>query len=537
MQLVLLKDGLKVDAIKSKFLRVPNFFKYFIIFLRVYYSPLGCNHLSTYTLQYITFTVNTPDINSIRTIFISFLFSILSLLSIHTEGQVVINELGIASTNDQGTGGEFVELFNKSGCDVDISCYVLMYSGTTYRAAGWSVTIPSGTILTPGQYYLIGGHNSNYFNPFGSATWKNGVKGITRTWKNTYGTYGNDLADLDLGTAYTSGKDIIIGNMLNNTGGQITLFNTNGSVASSLVYNSGNNSGSYPATFNPTGCTLTTSIDPITAEITYDGSDFTSYRAGLYIDASGNPQVSYNEPVNSPTPGKPNLSPIVTASAPAITTHPVSQADCKGNSVEFTAFFSATVPVTYQWQSSLDNGVTWTNISGASGYTSASPITFIAINIGVSGSNINLTQYRVIITDAYGCILTSNSAVLTVNEITGITPVNTQTTICEGQSFSFTVTTSGNPPSSYQWKKDGVNLTDGTVNGVTINGAASATLIVTNASTAQTTSSTTGYQVTVVFPISTPNNNGTGATTCSVTSSLIRKVTVNPKPTPIIYHN
>ncbi len=223
---------------------------------------------------------------------------------------------------------------------------------------------------------------------------------------------------------------------------------------------------------------------------------------------------------------------------PIITSHPVSQADCKGNSVvDFSAAFSPVGTVTYQWQSSTD-GITWTNISGAwpnitgaSGTTSTSPVSLSVGNIGVGGANgvnLNGTQYRVVISDANSCIVTSNAATLTVNEITGISPGATTTTttvICEGSAFTFTASTSGNAPNSYQWKKDGVNLTNGTVNGVVTSGATSATLTVTNASPSETGS----YQVTVIFPITVPNNNGPGVTTCSETSSVTRDVTVNPK--------
>jgi hypothetical protein len=74
-----------------------------------------------------------------------------------------------------------------------------------------------------------------------------------------------------------------------------------------------------------------------------------------------------------------------------ITTQPLSQTDCKGNGVEFSAVFNAGgATVTYQWESSPD-GVTWTpigvwpNISGASGSTNTSPIILTVNNVGVGG--------------------------------------------------------------------------------------------------------------------------------------------------------
>src|SRR5436190_2825884 len=92
-------------------------------------------------------------------------FALLLLLLLNSNvsrAQIVINEIGIgAPSGDAAGGGEFTELFNKSGCAVNIGCYVLAYSGTSVGAAGWSVTIPAGTMLGPGQFYLIGGHGSS----------------------------------------------------------------------------------------------------------------------------------------------------------------------------------------------------------------------------------------------------------------------------------------------------------------------------------------------------------------------------------------
>ena len=89
----------------------------------------------------------------------AFVLLILSTLFIETRShaQIVINEIGIsASSSNMGLGGEFVELFNKSGCTVNIGCYVLTYSGTSsfLGASGWSVVVPSPscpTTLLPQQ--------------------------------------------------------------------------------------------------------------------------------------------------------------------------------------------------------------------------------------------------------------------------------------------------------------------------------------------------------------------------------------------------
>src|SRR6187402_312910 len=118
---------------------------------------------------------------------LAYVLLILSTLFIEnrSHAQIVINELGISSSvtsADAAGGGEFVELFNKSGCTINIGCYVLVYSGTSsvLGASGWSVTIPAGTMLGPGQYYLIGGHGSNLI---AQASWTNGTP-VGSTWIN-----------------------------------------------------------------------------------------------------------------------------------------------------------------------------------------------------------------------------------------------------------------------------------------------------------------------------------------------------------------
>ena len=85
---------------------------------------------------------------------------ILLLFSISAEAgfpQVVINEVGIAPT--AGNGGQFAELYNRSGCIIDLSCYTLVFSSTSgsNNPTGWTVKIPSGKTIAAGGYFLIGG--------------------------------------------------------------------------------------------------------------------------------------------------------------------------------------------------------------------------------------------------------------------------------------------------------------------------------------------------------------------------------------------
>jgi hypothetical protein len=65
-------------------------------------------------------------------------------------GRVVINEMLPWPGNTCDNKSEFVELFNLGPGPVNIGCYIL-------SDGDYSITIPPGTIIYPGQYYVISG--------------------------------------------------------------------------------------------------------------------------------------------------------------------------------------------------------------------------------------------------------------------------------------------------------------------------------------------------------------------------------------------
>ena len=78
-------------------------------------------------------------------------FLILGSLSAQN-GRVVINEMLPWPGNSCGTTAEFVELYNMGPGPVNIGCHIL-------SDGDFSITIPAGTILQPGQFYVIAGQN------------------------------------------------------------------------------------------------------------------------------------------------------------------------------------------------------------------------------------------------------------------------------------------------------------------------------------------------------------------------------------------
>ena len=144
---------------------------------------------------------------------IAFLFN----PSITVNGQVVINEVnvnppgGTASSiqsvkvcTASTSGTEYIELYNKSDCPVDVSCYIIGWNQGT-NALNGSFRIPSGTSIPAKSFISIGGPNSGA----------------------TYNLY-----------TYCSSTNLNTGNTrwyLNNGDGYVCLYNAAGSAVD-LVY-------------------------------------------------------------------------------------------------------------------------------------------------------------------------------------------------------------------------------------------------------------------------------------------------------------
>src|SRR5438552_2538987 len=127
--------------------------------------------------------------------------------------------------------------------------------------------------------------------------------------------------------------------------------------------------------------------------------------------------------------------------APSITQQPSAATRCEGQSVTFSVSASGVAPLTYQWL--IDGG----DIVGATN----SAYTIASVTAADAGS------YTVVVVNVCGSAA-SNPAALTVN-----TPTSASAPIdlirCTGQSASFSVTASGTGPISYQWTKNGTNIT------------------------------------------------------------------------------
>ncbi|OAB47378.1 S-layer homology domain-containing protein [Paenibacillus antarcticus] len=161
------------------------------------------------------------------------------------------------------------------------------------------------------------------------------------------------------------------------------------------------------------------------------------------------------------------------AATPVIEPQPEDETVTEGETATFTvqATASDNGTLTYQWQESTDNGVSWNDLDGK---TNAS-YTTEALVIADTGS-----KYRIVVTNTKGAgtaTATSNVATLTVNEAAVGPTITTQPqnqTVIEGQTASFMIVAEGTSPLTYQWKKDGIDISEATAPMLTISKAQAA---------------------------------------------------------------
>jgi len=228
-----------------------------------------------------------------------------------------------------------------------------------------------------------------------------------------------------------------------------------------------------------------------------ESTTFTTRFAPTAIgDASGSLMITKTqEAAPNVTNGSAVVTPLITTNqesismsgagvpvTPSITTQPVSQTVTAGQTATFLVAASGEAPLSYQWQK---NG---TSITGATSTTYTTPATATSD----SGS-----QFIVVVSNSAGNV-TSNVATLTVNAA-GLAPsITTQPisqTVTAGQTATFSVSSIGTAPLTYQWRK----------NGTSISGATSSSY-----NTPAATASDSGSQFTVVV------SNSTGNVTSSV---------------------
>jgi hypothetical protein len=175
------------------------------------------------------------------------------------------------------------------------------------------------------------------------------------------------------------------------------------------------------------------------------GATSASYTTPATTAADNGAQFSVTVTNSLGTATSNNATLTVTA-PPTISSHPSSQTVTAGQTATFSVTATGGAPLTYQWRK---NG---SNISGATSASYTTPATTAADN----GA-----QFSVVVTNPVGN-RTSNAATLTVVSAPSITSQPTNRTVTAGQTAAFSVTAAGTGPLSYQWRKNGSNISGAT---------------------------------------------------------------------------
>ncbi len=319
-------------------------------------------------------------------------FLFFSCLTSAVASQVVINEVGIAPAS--GAGSQFTELFNRSGCAIDLSCYTLVFSSTSGggNPTGWTIKIPSGKSVAAGGYFVIGG-------TAGSAGVTGGTGYPTGGVVNSF----TGTADVDVGTTQMTAnavymKQFLSAGSFSNTKGQLTLLDANGNVAASVSYNNGNTTGSYPLSaytscnLSGNGQGLNNIPNPGPSAANVNATFSAATVQGIYVNSSGAYAIE-----TSLTPGTSNAGNggSQLCSGPVLNTVSNAALCISGNNQNVSLSYSTSnAPTSYSFN-----------------WTAAAAVYFTAVSNATLGANISILvpantpagTYNGFLTLANGC--------------------------------------------------------------------------------------------------------------------------------------
>jgi sugar lactone lactonase YvrE len=237
-----------------------------------------------------------------------------------------------------------------------------------------------------------------------------------------------------------------------------------------------------------------------------------SFPAGVAVDGSGNVYIADygNNAIKEFVP------------PPSISSQPQNTSATVGQTGPATFTVSATgSALSYQWQISTDNGVSFTDLNNGTGVTGATTSSLALSGFSTTGS----AEYDVVITDGTGASVTSNAANFTINAAPAITTQPTNATATSGQSGpeSFVIAASGGTGAlTVQWE---ISTTDGASfsslsNGNGIAGASSTTL----------TLSGLGVTGAAVYRAVVTDANGVTATSNPATLTVNARPSIETQP-------
>ncbi len=165
-----------------------------------------------------------------------------------------------------------------------------------------------------------------------------------------------------------------------------------------------------------------------------------------------------------------------------ITGQPANQSGYTGGTAAFTVATFGGAPVSYQWQ---QNGI---NLTNGGGFSGANAATLTLSNVTVNDAAV----YTVVVSNAVNSITSDDAILEVILSPPAITAQPLSQTCVVGMTVTLNVTAVADQPFSYQWRKDGTNLTDGgavsgsatsalTISNITLAGAGTYSVVVSNA--------------------------------------------------------
>jgi len=193
-------------------------------------------------------------------------------------------------------------------------------------------------------------------------------------------------------------------------------------------------------------------------EVVQFASDPTLTLNNVTPNNAGNYTVVITSPSGSVTSSVASLTVVLPL-------EPANQTVMAGGTATFSVSISSTLPLSFQWQK---DGINLTESGNISGLTTTN---LVLTNIGANAAG----NYTVVITSLYGSI---TSSIVTLTVVSPIVSQPQSLVVTNGNRASFSVSVSGTLPLSFQWQKDGTNLTEGG----NISGSTTTNLVLTGVS-------------------------------------------------------
>ncbi len=223
-------------------------------------------------------------------------------------------------------------------------------------------------------------------------------------------------------------------------------------------------------------------VDKDGVPLTFGDSDRPAF---TIMPTDADTQANYRNPtwvLNTTRDGSPTAGTWTPSLAPVILTQPASAALNTGDALSLSVSVAAIPAATYQWKK---DGA---DIAGATSAT----YSVASVSAGDTGS------YTVVVTNSAGSTV-SSAALVTVGSAIiapSISAHPADVSINSGQSATFTVVATGTAPLSYQWKKDGVDITGAndatyTIASASVGDNGSYTVVVSNSAGSVTSSAAT----------------------------------------------